>query len=94
MIGSNTYKGQFLNGKKSGIGKLYYGDGSFYEGMFEDNTIHGEGKYYSKNNYWEGSWKNGYMEGKGKQLIAKNELRNQEDVQSALKNRETSIYVG
>lgn len=34
------------------------------------------------------------MEGKGKQLIAKNELRNQEDVQSALKNRETSIYVG
>lgn len=62
--------------------------------MFADNTIHGEGKYYNKNNYWEGSWRNGYMEGKGKQLIAKNELRNQHDIENALKNRETSIYVG
>lgn len=67
-------------GKKNGKGKLSYEDGSYYEGYFDNNIIHGEGKFYSKNNFWEGTWKNGYLEGKGRQIIAKQDIINSIDI--------------
>ena len=40
-----VYEGQFLNGKRQGYGRLIWYDGSYYEGMFEDDGQNGQGKF-------------------------------------------------
>ena len=41
MIGTNKFEGEFVNGKKHGVGKLFYGDESKYEGNFVKGNIEG-----------------------------------------------------
>jgi hypothetical protein len=36
-----TYEGQFKNGKKFGLGKEVYSNGSYYEGHYVDNQRSG-----------------------------------------------------
>ena len=33
---------------------MIFNDGSYYEGMFKDNLMHGKGKYYDANGETEG----------------------------------------
>jgi hypothetical protein len=43
----NTYDGEFFIAKRHGFGTMVYDDGSRYEGMWDDNQKHGQGKYTS-----------------------------------------------
>ena len=61
-----TYTGQFLNGKKHGLGRVEWNDGSWYEGGFANGKIEGSGKYRWLDSEYEGQWKAGKMHGQGK----------------------------
>ena len=37
------------NGKKEGYGKIYFSNGSLFEGTFKDDIVNGDGTIYSKN---------------------------------------------
>ena len=39
------YEGNFLNGKKNGVGKYIYHNGDVYEGSWLNDMKHGEGTY-------------------------------------------------
>eukprot|EP00210_Caulerpa_lentillifera_P000373 g366.t1 len=41
----NKYIGEFVEGKKEGFGRLFYGDGAIYEGEFFQDEKHGLGLY-------------------------------------------------
>lgn len=40
---NTTYKGQFSNGKKNGMGEQVWPDGSCYQGFFKDGVSSGKG---------------------------------------------------
>lgn len=48
-------------------GKLYFPDGSLYQGFFSKNTMSGHGRLYKVDNYiYDGEFRNGMFEGYGK----------------------------
>jgi hypothetical protein len=52
-----TYNGQFLNGKRSGLGTWIDGNGNYYSGNFVDDKRHGGGREVTANGtIYEGSW--------------------------------------
>ena len=54
-----------MNGKKHYKGELYFGDGSKYIGLFDDNEISGYGEYYWNDlKVYKGQWSNNKMNGK------------------------------
>ncbi|CAD8113588.1 unnamed protein product [Paramecium sonneborni] len=54
------------NGKRSGVGKYIWNDGSTYFGEFVDGTFNGYGQMNFENgNTYLGEWKNGLMSGIG-----------------------------
>ena len=62
----NFYQGEFVNGKRNGIGEYFWEKDVFYSGEWKDNLMNGEGIYYfSKDAYYEGSFNNNKMEGFG-----------------------------
>ena len=62
----NFYQGEFVNGKRNGIGEYFWEKDVFYIGEWKDNLMNGEGIYYfSKEAWYEGSFKNNKMEGFG-----------------------------
>ena len=50
-----VYQGQFLNGKKHGIGRYFYKNGDIYEGYWEDDMRSG----YGFIKYFNGDWYEG-----------------------------------
>lgn len=60
-----TYKGEFIDGKKHGTGKVEWKDGTWYEGEFVQGKIEGTGKYHWLDSEYTGEWKAGKMHGKG-----------------------------
>lgn len=60
-----TYKGEFLDGKKHGKGKVEWKDGTWYEGEFMQGKIEGTGKYHWLDSEYTGEWKAGKMHGQG-----------------------------
>ena len=59
------YKGEFKNGKKSGIGKMIIKK-DVYEGEFRNDLFDGKGVYYYSNgNKWEGKFRKGKRHGMG-----------------------------
>ena len=62
----------------NGQGKMYYTDGSIYEGGFINNIKHGFGTYIWKSKegqgklYYVGEFKNDVMDGKGKLVSGNN----------------------
>jgi hypothetical protein len=45
-------------------GKFFWSDGSFYDGQFENNNIHGNGVYeWADGRKYQGDWKNNKMDG-------------------------------
>ncbi len=79
-----TYKGQFLDGNREGIGIIIWMDGDKYEGQFKKNKYHGRGTItFSLKNpgtfkhgwkIWTGEFKNGALDGKGKKINLKGEI--------------------
>ena len=63
------FEGNFISGKKSGKGILYFFNGDRYEGEFENDKRNGKGIYYFNTEKgeqkWEGNFIDGNMEGEG-----------------------------
>jgi hypothetical protein len=53
--------GHWLEDKASGMGRLDYANGDYYEGQWELDRRHGWGKFFSNStgHTYEGYWKNG-----------------------------------
>ncbi len=66
---SGEYEGEMLNGKRHGYGVAKYENGTVYEGYWEDNKPHGQGKYTygesSKSESFEGNFVKGVIQGHG-----------------------------
>ena len=64
------YEGEYYNGKKNGIGKEYYMNGSLkFEGEYLNGKKNGKGKEYNDKGelMYEGEYLNGKRNGKGKE---------------------------
>lgn len=59
-----TYRGDIVNGKPNGVGKMYYANGAYYEGYWKDGRRDGFGFFVSPVDYLQaGTWKNGVFKG-------------------------------
>lgn len=59
------YEGEFVHGKRNGIGTMHYPDGHYY-GQWCDGLENGKGRYAYKNgDVYEGRFVNGSIEGEG-----------------------------
>ena len=64
---SSTYKGHFKRGKRNGIGELVSKLGDFYQGIWEHDQLHGEGRaIYADGSYYQGNFYEGEFEKFGK----------------------------
>lgn len=60
------YDGQYVEGKKQGVGKITFPNGDKYQGQWVDNKFHGEGTYsYAKGDIYSGGWDKGVKSGEG-----------------------------
>lgn len=60
------YKGEYINGMKSGHGEFFWNDQEQYKGKFENNEINGFGEYkWPNGNSYIGYFKNALKNGKG-----------------------------
>jgi len=76
----NLYSGQWVNGRRHGIGTFLYANGSQYHGCWEDNIKHGFGVFtYPDGHVYEGPFENDRMPPRG------NAVRASEDVAPQLK---------
>ena len=61
------YEGDFVNGEKTGNGKIIFEDGTIYEGNLENGKFKGNGKMIWKNGYeYIGEFNGPVLSGKGK----------------------------
>ena len=78
------YIGQFENGSMHGQGKMYFKDGSIYDGMISEETFNGAGKLTDSNGniLKEGIWENGNLtQSKKVELAESKQLTNCDTVQ-------------
>lgn len=62
----DTYRGEFLNGLRSGYGCYKFVGGDIYEGHFSEGQYHGLGvKYMSNGDVFDGEWCHGKARGFG-----------------------------
>jgi len=60
------YEGNFLDGKKHGLGRFVYSNGDIYKGIFQMDMRHGTGiMLYKEGGYYKGTWQNDLYHGKG-----------------------------
>ena len=63
-ISRGLYKGQILNKRKEGYGKMVYSDGTKYKGDFENDLKNGKGEQtYSNGEIYNGDWVQGKQTG-------------------------------
>lgn len=68
------YEGQYVEGRKAGIGKLSLPNGDRYHGAFSADAFEGEGTYFFANgDIYSGAWKAGEKVGAGTFLFAADE---------------------
>lgn len=61
-----TYKGQYYNGLRDGIGEQVWKDGSCYKGFFRDDRSDGKGlQVYANGDWYKGDWREGMSHGIG-----------------------------
>lgn len=62
----STYKGQFFNGERHGLGTLIWQDGSVYKGQFRNDKCHGKGfLVHAEGDAYQGSWSEDRAHGYG-----------------------------
>jgi hypothetical protein len=62
----DIYEGNFVNGEKTGNGKITFSDGTIYEGELENGEFKGNGKMTWKNGYeYDGEFNGRFLNGKG-----------------------------
>ncbi len=55
----DIYKGDYVDGNRTGQGIYNYANGNVYEGQFKENKMHGKGKMkYANGTVKEGMWSN------------------------------------
>ena len=60
------YDGNWLDDKRHGQGKMFYGDKSIYDGEWEQDLEMGFGRLYMPNgDMYQGHWKDGKRHGQG-----------------------------
>jgi len=63
----NSYKGEWVNDKRSGVGTYTFACGDVYEGEWLGGKYHGKGKYTSADSdEYDGEWVEDKMSGHGK----------------------------
>ena len=66
VVTGSTYKGQFKEGKKHGLGCEVFLDGLFFEGHFNQGKKSGQGRLISANgDLFQGEFKNDQSQGEG-----------------------------
>ena len=56
-VSGDVYKGEFLDNKEHGKGRLEFASGGWYEGMFLNGRMHGRGKReYASVGHYEGDF--------------------------------------
>lgn len=62
----NIYEGDFVNGKREGLGTSTFTNRATYTGQYSKGLFHGKGKYnYPDGGVYEGNWVDGRIEGQG-----------------------------
>ena len=68
IFSNQSFKGDWLHGGKTGVGKFFYPDGSLrYFGNISDGLAHGHGSHFYQNGniLFAGEWKHGeFSQGK------------------------------
>jgi hypothetical protein len=73
VIGAQKYEGEFYNGKRQGMGKMTYTDGSTYDGQFKDGLRDGAGTaVFRDGSQYVGEWKADRRNGHGTYASAGN----------------------
>lgn len=73
---TESYVGQWKNGKRDGYGTLKMRNGDRYVGYFKNGLFDGEGTYYhASGEKYVGGFKNGKYDGKGKEYFANGNLK-------------------
>jgi radial spoke head protein 1 len=68
-----VYSGDFRFGKKDGVGKMKYPNGSIYNGSWKNDIKSGSGSYtYPNGDVYTGRWSNDVKSGRGSYYFAKN----------------------
>ena len=63
---NSSYFGEFIHGKKQGIGRYIWKNKARYDGEWKNDKMNGYGIYYfSDGRQYLGEWENNYMEGFG-----------------------------
>lgn len=63
-MGRQKYEGNWLEGTKTGHGKMTFESGDVYEGEFLDGVPHGQGEFrYSDGQVEKASWEDGARHG-------------------------------
>lgn len=66
----DEYVGEFVDGKRTGQGKITWANGDSFTGQFVEGEITGQGKYtWANGDACEGFYKNGYIQGYGFRTI-------------------------
>lgn len=71
-----SYQGEFVAGRKEGMGRKTYTNGDVYEGQWHQDQRHGHGFYaYGSTSPWvgdryEGAWRDDLMQGYGRYIWA------------------------
>ena len=62
----HVYSGAWINGERSGVGKMASPNGDRYFGQFSHNVQHGEGTYkFANGDVYSGQWVQGVKSGQG-----------------------------
>ncbi|MCV4273985.1 caspase family protein [Pseudomonas capsici] len=65
------YRGDLVNGRLQGEGRIDYPNGSWYAGQFENGLRHGRGEWHASNgDIYKGQFEHGMFQGQGKLTTA------------------------
>ena len=85
-----NYTGELKDGQPHGKGKMFWKDGSFYDGEWEKGVIDGFGTKKTPGLYYEGFFKDGHKYGKGKNIFGDGEVH-EGDYENGLLNGHGNI---
>ncbi|MBX8473524.1 caspase family protein [Pseudomonas cichorii] len=71
LADGGRYRGDLVNGRLQGEGRIDYPNGSWYAGQFENGLRHGRGEWHASNgDIYKGQFEHGMFQGQGKLTTA------------------------